>query len=299
MDDMRSGAGGETAAEPGPGTGAEIDVDGYLARIGAVRPGRADARALAELQRLQLRTVPFENLSVHLGESIVLAPGPLVDKVVRRRRGGFCYELNGAFAALLSALGYRVTLVEARVFAEGGGAGLPYDHMALFVVPVDGSGPWLADVGFGAFSELPLLLDSRGEQHDARGVFELRGAPDGDLDVLQDGEPQYRMSLRPRTLHDFVPTCWYHRTSPDSHFTRKLVCSRATEDGRITLSGRTLKRTATAGGAEPEVTELEDEAAVLDAYRRHFGIELEREPRCRPPGELVAALAQERSSQPS
>lgn len=279
-----------------------IDVDGYLARIGAARPERPDAVALAELQRRHLLTVPFENLSIHLAEDIELVTGALVDKVVRRRRGGFCYELNGAFAALLRALGYRVTLLEARVFAEGGGAGLPYDHLALRVEAADGTGPWLADVGFGGFSERPLRLDERAEQPDSGGVFRLSDAPDGDVDVLQDGTPQYRLSLRPRTLDEFVPTCWYHRTSPDSPFTRSLVCSRSTEEGRITLSGRRLKRTA-AGGGKPEVTELPDEAAVLDAYRKHFGIELTREPAARAPGELVAALADRRahsrSSQPS
>jgi N-hydroxyarylamine O-acetyltransferase len=280
-----------------------IDVDAYLARIGAARPQQADAAGLAELQRLHLRAVPFENLSIHLAEPIELAAGPLVDKVVRRRRGGFCYELNGAFAALLRELGYEVMLLEARVFAEDGGAGLPYDHLTLAVLGTDGTGPWLADVGFGGFSAQPLLLDSREEQHDPAGVFQISGAPQGDLDVLQDGSPQYRMSLRPRVLSEFVATCWYHRTSPQSPFTRGLVCSRATGEGRITLSGRTLKRTPAERGAAPEIAELADEAAVLAAYREHFGIELEREPAARPPGELVAALAgpgaQSRSSQPS
>ena len=256
-----------------------VDVDGYLARIGAVRPRRADADALAELQLRQLRTVPFENLSVHLREEIVLDPVALVDKLVRRRRGGFCYELNGAFAALLTALGFRVRLLEARVLEAGGGsAGLPYDHLTLSVLPVDGSGPWLVDVGFGAFCERPLLLTSRVEQRDAAGVFRIVEAPYGDLEVFQDGEPQFRMSLRPRELAEFTAACWYHRTSPDSHFTRKPVCSLPTGDGRTTLSGRTLKRTVT---GRPELTcetELPDEAAVLDAYRRYFGIELDREP---------------------
>jgi N-hydroxyarylamine O-acetyltransferase len=255
--------------------GSDIDVDGYLARIGAPRPQRADAAALAELQRLHLRAVPFENLSIHLGEDIDLAYGPLVDKVVRRRRGGFCYELNGAFAALLSGLGYQVTLLEARVFPPGGGAALPYDHLTLSVTPQDGSGPWLTDVGFGGFTERPLLLDVRGPQRDAGGIFELVDAEHGDVDVLQKGEPQFRMSMRPRELSEFVATCWYHRTSPDSHFTRSLVCSKPTEYGRVTLSGRTLKETVAAKSKE---TQLPDEAAVLEAYRRHFGIELDREP---------------------
>src|SRR5215210_475819 len=95
-------------------------VDRYLDRIGANRPMRADADALAELQLRHLRSVPFENLSIHLGEPIVLQEAALVDKLVERRRGGFCYELNGAFAALLSAFGYRVTLLAASVHTRDG-----------------------------------------------------------------------------------------------------------------------------------------------------------------------------------
>lgn len=257
------------------GTGTGTDVDGYLARIGAARPRRADAATLAELQRRHLHAVPFENLSVHLGEDITLDRGRLVDKVVRRRRGGFCYELNGAFATLLGALGYRVTLIEARVIAGGEEHALPYDHLTLSVLPENGSGPWLTDVGFGEFSERPLRLDRRGPQRDPAGVFEIVDAEHGDVVVLQDGAPKYRVSARPRKLSEFVPTCWYHRSSPDSHFTQKLVCTRLTDHGRITLSGRKLKETV---AGESKETQLPDEAAVLDAYRHHFGIELDREP---------------------
>jgi hypothetical protein len=96
------------------------ELDAYLARIGAARPARADATALRELQLRHLRTVPFENLSIHLGEPIVLEPGALLDKLLRRRRGGFCYELNGAFSDLLSSLGFGVTLLAARVFGDDG-----------------------------------------------------------------------------------------------------------------------------------------------------------------------------------
>ncbi|HKO85179.1 MAG TPA: arylamine N-acetyltransferase, partial [Actinomycetota bacterium] len=82
-------------------------MEAYLARIGGARPWRTDAATLRELQLRHLLTVPFENLSIHLGEPIVLDPEALVDKLVQRRRGGFCYELNGAFATLLAALGFR------------------------------------------------------------------------------------------------------------------------------------------------------------------------------------------------
>lgn len=263
----------QTAGAPLPAWAAA-----YLERIGAARPTRADAGALRELQLRHLMTVPFENLSVHLGLDIVLEEEALVDKVVRDRRGGFCYELNGAFAALLGALGFRVTLLQARVFGDGGRLGIPYDHMALRVETDDATGPWLADVGFGDHALRPLALDDRTEQEDPCGVFRLRAAPQGDLDLLRDGSRQFRLDLRPRALRDFTAGAWYHRTSPDSHFTRSLVCSRRTATGRVTLSGRTLVTTVR---GERHTTELATDAEVLDTYRDQFGLSLTHPPEVR------------------
>ncbi|HET6860161.1 MAG TPA: arylamine N-acetyltransferase [Streptomyces sp.] len=256
-------------------------TDAYLRRIGADRPAAPDAEALRDLQLRHLRSVPFENLSIHLGEDIVLAEKPLIDKIVAARRGGFCYEMNGAFAALLSSLGFGVTLLQARVFGAEGELGIPYDHLALRVETVDsagtGSGPWLADVGFGDHSHHPLALDERGDQEDPRGAFRIVQAPDGDLDVLRDGKPQYRLDMRPRVLADFRAGSWWHRTSPASHFTRSLVCSRLTDDGRgrLTLSGRKLVTTVDGDRSEQP---LSTDAEVLAAYRDHFGITLDRVP---------------------
>ncbi|MFJ8884002.1 arylamine N-acetyltransferase [Streptomyces sp. NPDC102402] len=255
-------------------------TDAYLERIGAARPARDDAAALRELQLRHLRTVPFENLSIHLGEDIVLEEEKLVDKVVTKRRGGFCYELNGAFAALLRSLGFRVTPLQARVFGDGGRLGVPYDHIALRVETSDGTGPWLVDVGFGDHALHPLDLGSRTEQEDPCGRFRFREAPQGDLDLLRDGSEQFRLDPRPRVLEDFRAGSWYHRTSPDSHFTRSLVCSRNTGDGRVTLRSRTLITTVR---GERHGTELSGDAEVLAAYRDHFGISLTHTPSVRAP----------------
>lgn len=243
-------------------------VDAYLARIGVERPARPDDDALRELHLRHLLTVPFENLSIHLGEDVVLDKDALVAKVVDRRRGGFCYELNGVFATLLTALGFEAEPLAARV-VDDGGLGIPYDHMALRV------GPWLADVGFGSHTHYPLRLDERGDQDDPGGVFRVEEAADGDLVVVKDGKPAYRLETRARTLSDFEVGCWWHCTSPKSHFTRSLVCSMLTGFGRITLSGRTLIRTADGGRSERRLT---DDEQVLDAYRTWFGIELDRVP---------------------
>jgi N-hydroxyarylamine O-acetyltransferase len=268
-------------------------ADAYLRRIGAHHPAWPTSGVLRDLHLRHQKAVPFENLSIHLGEEIVLEEKRLLDKVVGRRRGGFCYELNGAFGALLGALGFDVTLLAGRVYGEEGRLGIPYDHLALRVRTVDG-GDWLADVGFGAHSHYPLAFGARTEQVDPGGTFRvLEAGPDAagvrgvggrreaeDLDVIRDGNPQYRLEVRPRVLGDFAAGAWWHSTSPKSHFTRSLVCSRVTEDGgRITLSGRNL--TATAPDGTKEVSELATDEEVLALYRERFGIELDRVPEVR------------------
>src|SRR5213082_3530030 len=107
-----------------------MDVDAYLGRIGLARPLSPDVSALCLLQERHLAAVPFENLSVHLGEPIDLAEDALFDKIVNRRRGGFCYELNGLFAALLRELGYKVGMLSAQVANAAGEFSPDFDHMA-------------------------------------------------------------------------------------------------------------------------------------------------------------------------
>ena len=266
--------------------GAAVDdkqLAAYLDRIGAGRPHTADAAALRVLHRAHLMAVPFENLSIHLGEGISLDPADLIDKIVIRRRGGFCYELNGAFALLLQALGFDVALVGARVNGAAG-FGPPFDHLALLVGTAgvaggagqaDQAGTWVADVGFGSHSIYPLRYVLGQEQADPGGQFLLADAGCGDVDVLKDGQPQYRIEQRPRSLADFVPTCWWQQTSPGSHFTQTTICSRVTEDGRVSISGRSL--IVTSAGSRTEHPLAGDEA-VLAAYRDHFGVALDRVP---------------------
>lgn len=271
-------------------------IDAYLRRLGAEQPAWPTVDALRDLHLRHLETVPFENLSVHLGEEIVLDGKRLLDKVVEARRGGFCYELNGAFGALLAALGYDVTLLAARVYGDGGRLGIPYDHLALRVRTVDG-GDRLADVGFGAHCHLPLAFGERGEQQDPGGTFRIveagadaagvRGGHDtveaADLDVFRGGRPVYRLEVRPRALADFTAGAWWHSSSPASHFTRSLVCSRITGDGgRITLSGRRF--TVTAPDGTRREREIGTDEEVLALYRDRFGIALDTVPTVRETG---------------
>jgi N-hydroxyarylamine O-acetyltransferase len=245
--------------------------DRYLTRIGRADAEGATETTLGDLHEAHLMSVPFENLSIHLGEPIELQEAPLLDKLVGRRRGGFCYELNGAFALLLGALGFDVTLLAARVFGPGG-VGPPFDHLVL---RADLPRPRIVDVGFGDHALLPLALDDRRPQADPAGEFQIVEAADGDLDVVKDGRPQYRIEMRPRRWADFVPMCWWHQTSPLSHFTQAPVCSLARPRGRVTLNDRRL--ITTLDGVRTE-TILATDADVLAAYRDHFGFVLPAAP---------------------
>ncbi|MFB3065782.1 MAG: arylamine N-acetyltransferase, partial [Planctomycetota bacterium] len=143
-----------------------MDVEALLRRIGYEGARDPNADVLQALHRAFVLSVPFENLDIHLGRPIVLDEAALFDKIVKRRRGGFCYEMNGLFAALLRALGFDVTLLSARVVGTDGKAGPEFDHLVL-LVPL--SERRLADVGFGDVFVHPLRLDASGEQPDDKG----------------------------------------------------------------------------------------------------------------------------------
>lgn len=246
-------------------------LDAYLARIGAGRPDRPDADALRDLHERHLHAVPFENLSIHLGEPIELDAHALYRKIVDRGRGGFCYELNGLFAELLRGLGFDVTLLAAKVAMPDGKLGPPFDHLAL---RVDLDQPWLADVGFGAHARRPLPINGE-PQDDVEGTFSVNEAANGDLEVRHHDRTVYIAEARPRELADFRPTCWWQATSPESHFTGFVTCSLPTPSGRVTLGADKLYETV---DGERTETPLGTEEETLALYRDHFGIELHRLP---------------------
>ncbi|NGY66442.1 arylamine N-acetyltransferase [Lentzea sp. NEAU-D13] len=232
-------------------------MEEYLQRIGAAR-----SSSLAELQERHLLSVPFENLDTHMDTRIVLEIPWLYDKIVVRRRGGFCYELNGLFAELLRDLGYRVEILAARVFGANG-LGPPFDHMTLLV-----DDAWLVDVGFGSFTLRPLSWTTREDQQDPFGVFRLVDHGD-DVDVLMNGSAVYRIERRPRGLAEFVPTCWWHQSAPESHFRKGPMASLALPDGRITVAG---DKVVVSEGGRKTSTDVEDPAA---AFLEHFAIKFE------------------------
>jgi N-hydroxyarylamine O-acetyltransferase len=151
-------------------------------------------------------------------------------KVVERRRGGFCYELNGLFAALLRALGFQVAMLSARVARADGTFSPDFDHMALAVTLEE---RWLADVGFGDSFRDPLRLDVREVQPESGRALRIDEDGGHHLLLRRDGagepwQPQYRFTLQPYEYADYAAMCHFHQTSPDSHFTRQTVCSLAT-----------------------------------------------------------------------
>ena len=249
-----------------------MDVPAYLARICYRGPSDPSAETLRGLHLAHLYTVPFENLDISLGRKITCDEERFFHKIVELRRGGFCYELNGAFAALLRELGFRVTLLSGRVAREDGSASPEFDHLALLV---DLDEPWLADVGFGDSFLEPLRLKTEIEQEQLSGRFRI--VPVGDVMIVQRqlaGQPwksQYQFTLKPYRLEDFEARCQFQQTSPDSHFTRQRVCTLRTPDGRITLSDLTLIRTVKNHREEQTLNNEEEWQGALVEY---FGVRL-------------------------
>jgi N-hydroxyarylamine O-acetyltransferase len=236
-----------------------VNVSAYLARIGFSGSIQPSSDTLRGLHLAHMLTVPFENLDISLGREIICDERRFLHKIVDLRRGGFCYELNGAFAVLLRELGFSVTLLSARVSREDGSASPEFDHLAL---RVDLEEPWLADVGFGDSFLEPLRLKPELEQEQSSGRFRIVQV--GDLMIMQRLRPGefwkslYRFTLTPRQLSDFAPRCEFQQTSPESHFTRQRICTLPTKNGRITLSDLKLIRTV-GDGREERILASEDE----------------------------------------
>lgn len=247
-----------------------MDIEAYLERInyhGSLAP---TAETLRKLQVAHLMAVPFENLSIHAREPIILEDKALFDKIVRRRRGGFCYEVNGLFAALLRALGFDVRMLSAEVANAEGGFSPAFDHMTLMVTLEQ---RWLVDVGFGDSFLEPLLLDERGAQLQGSRAYSI--LPDGNYLVLMQRKAgkwkaQYRFTLQPYQYADYAEMCRYHQTSAQSHFTRARICSRATAEGRITLSEMRFITTTNDGVRQEQTLTSEEEYAAI--LHKHFDI---------------------------
>jgi N-hydroxyarylamine O-acetyltransferase len=250
-----------------------MDIQAYLQRIKYTGPLVPNAETLRQLHMAHLLTVPFENLSIHSGERIVLDDDSLFAKIVKRRRGGFCYELNGLFAALLRALGFQVSMLSAQVANDEGVFGAEFDHMTLMVQLNE---RWLVDVGFGDSFLEPLLLDEPSEQVQQSAAYRI--VNDGAYMILEqrstgdEWRPQYRFTPTAYQYSDYAAMCLYHQTSPQSHFTKARICSRATLDGRISLSD--LRFIATTGDKREERI-LTNESEYETILHDQFGVVFE------------------------
>ncbi len=248
-----------------------MDTDAYLNRIRYSGPRIPDPETLRNLHRAHLLAVPFENLDIGLHRSITLDEESFFEKIILQSRGGFCYELNGLFAALLRELHFHVSLLSARVF-NGATAGPEFDHLTLLV---DTGERWLADVGFGDSFIEPLSLDTPTEQVQRNIGYRVeRTGSNWQLYRRQPGgtpEPVYAFTLEPRRLEDFSARCDWQQTSPESHFTQKRVCSIATPDGRATLSDSKLIVTR---GHDRTERILADDKEYHASLRDYFGVDL-------------------------
>jgi N-hydroxyarylamine O-acetyltransferase len=247
-----------------------LNIEAYLDRIdyrGSLEPTR---ETLQRLHLAHLLAVPFENLSIHAGQPIILSDEALFEKVVIRRRGGFCYELNGLFAALLRTLGFDVTMLSARVANSEGVLGPEFDHMTLLVRLEE---RWLADAGFGDSFLFPLRLDSHEPQVQSPREYIVNEAG-SDFSVAQresghDWKEQYRFTLQPHGYSDFREMCRYQQTSPQSHFTQGRICTLPTAAGRMSLSELRLITTDHGERTERELSGEEEFSSLL---REQFGI---------------------------
>jgi N-hydroxyarylamine O-acetyltransferase len=249
----------------------------YLRRLGLGGPPPPHLASLADLMGRHLQTVPFENLDV-----VERKPRPLNTEMVLRKvtvesRGGFCYELNETFRALLDHLGFEVRRIEARVWqAAAQRFGAPFDHLALVVsLP---QGEFLVDVGFGDNNRTPMQIpqdhtrDVSGEYH----LSPVESSPSvqdsaammsgGRLCLRSATQPLYEMTLDAQPLEAFATMCRYHQTSPESIFSKGLICTRATPSGRVTLSRDRLIIVENGRRTDTVITDV---AGLLE---RHFAI---------------------------
>jgi N-hydroxyarylamine O-acetyltransferase len=245
-----------------------VDAGAYLERIGATRPAAPTLDALAGLVLAHLYSVPFENLDIAGGRRLSVELEAIYEKVVTRRRGGFCYELNGLFGWLLRGLGYDVTLLAAQLPEPPDGG--PRHDLAHLVLLVDLDGPWLVDVGFGEAYRRPFALRDGNEHADPLlGRYRLEEA-DGRWQVRewQDGAESrvsYRFDLAPHELADFAEACrWQETESP--FFTGHRFCTIATPDGRRTLMDDRLIVRSGGRRTEREVEEAEVPGLLAELF---------------------------------
>jgi N-hydroxyarylamine O-acetyltransferase len=250
-----------------------FDSEAYLERVNLSGSVRSTEDRLADLQRAQLYTIPFENFDILLERGISLDPAVLCSKLVNRKRGGYCFELNGLFLMALQAFGFDARALLARVHLNGTPSGRGHQ---IALVTIRGR-QWIADVGFGNPNlRVPIPLEfNRPFPQDGREVRLIDAGHFGTM--LQARIDEQWQNLYSFELgHVFPPDILYGNhyasTHPNSLFTTARVAALATPEGATTLLNTTLKRTL---AGKEQVQELEEGPGYLDALQTCFGIKLD------------------------
>ncbi|MCC6316981.1 MAG: arylamine N-acetyltransferase [Gemmatimonadaceae bacterium] len=251
---------------PGPPALEPDQLERYLARIGYAGSRAPTLETLRALHRAHLLTIPYENLDIHLGRSLTVDPRVNVGKLCGTR-GGWCYEMNGVFGAVLRTLGFDVHLLSGAVGREHRGDAAEANHLVL---RVNLGQPWIADVGFGdAFLE-PLPLAPGTYRQD---FLVYRVALDGERWTVfnheHGGADAFDFTLAPRTLGHFAAKCLDLSTSADSVFVQHLVLQRFVSAGLVTLRGAVLRHVRASGVDERTI---ENGDAWARAVEEEFGV---------------------------
>ena len=251
-----------------------MNTTAYLDRIGYEGALEPTLSTLKALQRAHLLQVPFENLDIHRHEEIRIDLARIYDKIVIRRRGGFCFEVNGLFNELLTELGFRTHFISCSVFSHPKNEYAPYFGHVAIVAHLEED--WLGDVGFGTNFSEPLPLDTEAPQLQEGIYYRLRKLPEAETLLERSPDRQeyinmYKFRRQPHQLNEFAEMCVFHQTSPESHFTQGRLCSLMTPEGRLTLTDKAFIETVR---GEKTETPLEDERVFTKKLYDHFGITL-------------------------
>lgn len=248
-----------------------VDFAAYAERIGFQGEATSTFATLAGLHLAHVTTVPFENADILLGRGISLDLPDLERKIVRERRGGYCFEQNTLFAAVLEDLGFGVTGLAARVRPPGRTGMLGRTHMTLRVVPSDTGGVgYLADVGFGRGGLLlPVPIEPAGPiEQFGRACEIVAGSPERVLRLTEHGVTKvlYGFTTEPFFIADYTVANHHTSTAPDSVFVRELVLGRQRVDGRVSLRGRTLTEESEGVSTEQTLTSAGELGAALERF---------------------------------
>lgn len=250
-----------------------LDIDAYLTRIGYDGPLEPTVETLRDLHRAHALAIPFENLDVVLGHGIALDLETLQDKLIRRRRGGYCFEHNLLFAALLERVGFTVRRHLGRVLSLDPSQIQPRTHMTLHV-DVEGS-TWHADVGFGTALTEPIPLVDGVEVDQGGWTHGLVRRDDGwALRSLgpEGWSDRYVYTVERQHLIDYVAASHFTSTHPSSHFTRSPFAVRITPEARLRIHGLELSTTRPDGTDDRRTVSPDEVEPIL---RDVFGIQLD------------------------